>query len=261
MAERVTLESLTAPNLGQQTRAVQFPALKEGVKFELKAGVIRLLPKFSGTSKEDPIQHLDEFQEVCTIVKPSDITDEQMMLRVFSFSLMESAKDWYHTLSPSSGTTWVALKKLFLDKYFPAIKRSQLRKQICTIEQFANESLHEYFERFNKLLKSCPYHGFPEHDLILNLHEGLCEDDRRMVNSACGGNILKMTYEEALNVFTTLADDSRQYGGRGTKRGVAIVSDFDKEDYELLKEEVRRLKNATQRHPRYLLGYIRERAL
>ena len=169
-----------------------------------------------------------------------------MMLRVFSFSLMESAKDWYHTLSPSSGTTWMALKKLFLDKYFPIIKRNRLRKQICTIEQLANESLHEYYESFKKFLKSCPYHGFPKHDLILNLHEGLCEDDRRMVNSTCGENILNMTYEKALNIFTTLEDDSRQYGGRGRKRGIALVSDFDKEDYELLKEEVRRLKNATQ---------------
>ena len=137
--------------------------------------------------------------------------------------------------------------KEIIPKILPNHKeKSAQEANFCTIEQFANESLHEYFERFNELLKSCPYHCFLEHDLILNLHEGLCEDDRRMVNSACVGNIFKKTYEEALNVFTTLANDSRQYGGRGTKRGVTFVSDFDKEDYELLKEEVRRLKNATQ---------------
>ena len=45
---RVTLESLTAPNLDQPGRAVLFLALDEGVKFELKTGVVHLLPKFSG---------------------------------------------------------------------------------------------------------------------------------------------------------------------------------------------------------------------
>ena len=33
---RVTLESLTAPNLEQQTNAVTFPALPTGTRFELK---------------------------------------------------------------------------------------------------------------------------------------------------------------------------------------------------------------------------------
>ena len=101
------------------------------------------------------------------------------------------------------------LKKLFLDKYFPAIKSNQLKKKICNIEQLPNESLYEYFERFKKLVKSCPYHGYANHDLILYLHGGLREDDRRMINSACGGNIIKRTYEEAIDIFATLADDSR----------------------------------------------------
>ena len=95
---RVTLESLTAPNLNQPTRAVQFSALGDGVKIELKTGVVHLLPKFNGTPLEDPIQHLDEFLDVCTSMCPSDITEEQMRLRAFSFSLKESAKDRYHSL-------------------------------------------------------------------------------------------------------------------------------------------------------------------
>ena len=93
--QRVTLESLTAPNMDQQGRAALFPALDEGVKFELKTGVVHLLPKFSGTPLEDPIRHLDEFLDVCNSMCPSDATEEQMRLRAFSFSLKDSAKDWY----------------------------------------------------------------------------------------------------------------------------------------------------------------------
>ena len=86
-----TLRSLVAPNLEPENRGVQFPALADGVNFAVKSGVIRLLPKFGGKPQEDPIQHLDEFLEVCSVTKPADITEEQMMLRVFSFSLMEEA--------------------------------------------------------------------------------------------------------------------------------------------------------------------------
>ena len=158
--QRITLESLTAPDLEQQNRAVTFPALADGQRFELKTGVVNLLPKFSGSALEDPIQHLDEFVEVCTSLRPTDISEEQMKMRSFSFSLKESAKDWYHTLAPGSITTWVALKKAFLEKYFPATKSNQLKKKISNIEQFADESLYDYYERFKKLVKACPYHGY-----------------------------------------------------------------------------------------------------
>ena len=66
MSERVTLESLTAPNLEQSTRAVQLPVLDDGVQFELRLGLLRLLPKFGGTPQEDLIQHLDEVVEIST---------------------------------------------------------------------------------------------------------------------------------------------------------------------------------------------------
>ena len=80
-------------------------------------------------------------------------------------------------------------------------------------------------------------------DLVLYLHGGLREDDRRLVNASCGGNILKMTHDEAMTIFATLADDSRQYTGRGSsKKSVSSVSQVDKDEFALLKEEVRRLR-------------------
>lgn len=154
-AERVTLELLTAPNLGQQTNAVTFPALPSGTRFELKTGVVQLLLKFSGLATKDPIQHLDEFLEVCSSMKPSDITDEQMRLRAFAFSLKDLARDWYHSLASGSVNTWVDLKKASLQKFFPTIKGNQLKNKLCNIEQYADETLYEYFERFKKLIKMC----------------------------------------------------------------------------------------------------------
>ena len=103
--KRVTLESLTAPNLEQQTNVVKFPELPSGTRFELKTRVVQLLPKFSGLATEDLIQHLDTFLEVCASMKPLDITDDQMRLRAFAFSLKDLARDWYHSLAPRSVST------------------------------------------------------------------------------------------------------------------------------------------------------------
>src|ERR1044071_3704587 len=63
--ETRALRELTAPDLTQQPLAVRVPALGDGVNFELKSGVINLLPKFHGLAGEDPIMHLSEIHDVC----------------------------------------------------------------------------------------------------------------------------------------------------------------------------------------------------
>ena len=54
---------------------------------------------------------------------------------------------------------------------------------------------------------------------------------------------MKMTHDEAMAIFATLADDSRQYTGKGSsKKSVSSVSQVDKDEFALLKEDVRRLR-------------------
>ena len=55
------------------------------------------------------------------------------------------------------------------------------------------------------------------------------------MTSACGGNILKKTYEEAIGIIVTLADDSRKYC-RNTRNvsNVSNVSKVDRDDYDIL---------------------------
>ena len=54
---------------------------------------------------------------------------------------------------------------------------------------------------------------------------------------------MKMTHDEAMATFATLADDSRQYSGRGSsKKSVSSVSQVDKDEFALLKEKVRKLR-------------------
>ena len=114
--------------------------------------MIHLLPKFHGFVGEDPNKHLKEFHVVCSSMKPQGIKEEQVKLRAFPFSLADSAKEWLYYLPFGTITTWTAMKKCFLEKYFPASKATTIRKQICAIRQEHGEVLFEYWERLRDWL-------------------------------------------------------------------------------------------------------------
>ncbi|RDX99963.1 hypothetical protein CR513_16921, partial [Mucuna pruriens] len=47
------------------------------------------------------------------------------------------------------------MKCMFLEKFFSASRTATIRKEICGIRQHSGETLHEYWERFNKLCATC----------------------------------------------------------------------------------------------------------
>ena len=155
-----TLRELTAPDLTQQPLAVRVPALGDGVNFELKSGIINLLPKFHGLAGEDPIMHLSEFHDVCMGTKPSNVTEEQIKMRAFGFTLKDTARAWYYHLPSGTIDTWAKLHKAFLNKYFPAKKANALKKAIANVEQADDETLYDYYERFKRLCFQLPVPWF-----------------------------------------------------------------------------------------------------
>ena len=166
MAENQTLKELATPDLNQQPLCITFPTLDVTTTFELKFGLIHLLPTFHSLAGEDPHKHLNELHVVCTSMKPTKVIEDQIKLRAFQFSLKDSVKDWLYYLPSGSIKTWNEMKKLFLEKYFPASRVANIRKEICDVRQHNGESLHEYWESFKKLCASCPHHQISEQLLI-----------------------------------------------------------------------------------------------
>ncbi|XP_062150390.1 uncharacterized protein LOC133859075 [Alnus glutinosa] len=214
MAGNRTLKELAAPDLNQQPLCITFPTLDATTTFELKSGLIHLLPTFYGLTGEDPHKHLKELHVVCTSMKPTGVTEEQIKLRAFPFSLKDSAKNWLYYLPSGSITTWNEMKRLFLEKYFPASRASNIRKEICGVRQHNGESLHEYWERFKKLCASCPHHQISEQLLIQYFYEGLLPIDRNMIDAASGGALVDKTPEAARNLIANMAANSQQFSTR-----------------------------------------------
>nr|XP_027118750.1 uncharacterized protein LOC113735993 [Coffea arabica] len=151
-------------------------------------------------------------------MKPPGVTEEQIRLRAFPFSLKDAAKDWLYYLPAGSITTWAQLKKKFLEKFFPASRATSLRKEICSIKQYSGESLYDFWERFTKLCARCPQHQISEQLLIQYFYEGLQSTDRSIIDAASGGALANKTPREAWDLIEAMAENSQQFAMRDTPR-------------------------------------------
>ncbi|XP_027155475.1 uncharacterized protein LOC113755766 [Coffea eugenioides] len=175
MANTRTLRELAAPELPQQPLCIKFPTLTENTSFELKSGLIHLLPTFHGLSGEEPHKHIQEF-------------------------------DVYYNISPTE-------KEIF-GKFFLASRAASLRKQICSIKQYPGESLYDYWERFNKLCTRYPQHQISEQLLIQYFYERLQSSNRSIIDTASGGALANKTPKEAWLFIEAMAENSQQFGFR-----------------------------------------------
>ncbi|XP_051147535.1 uncharacterized protein LOC127262767 [Andrographis paniculata] len=235
MAQR-TLRELAAPDLIQHPLCITFPAIADNTAFELKSGLIHLLPSFHGLAGEESHKHLQEFDVVCTSMKPPGVTEDQIKLRAFPFSLKDAAKDWLFNLPAGSVITWMDMKRKFLEKFFPASRAANLRKEICGIKQASGESLYEYWDRFNKLIARCPQHQISEQLLIQYFYEGLTSIDMRIIDAASGGALMNKTPREAWELLNDMAMNSQQFGPRdvvGVKEAVEVSSPMQQQLNEL----------------------------
>ena len=98
-----TLKEMAAPDLELQPLCIQYPQREDA--FELKSGMIHLLPSFHGLLGEDPNKHLKEFHVVCTSMKPSGTTGRASQVEGFSFlfegfrqrlALLSTIRDYKH---------------------------------------------------------------------------------------------------------------------------------------------------------------------
>nr|GEU51737.1 reverse transcriptase domain-containing protein [Tanacetum cinerariifolium] len=73
--------------------------------------------------------------------------------------------------------------------------------EISRFTQRFEETFGEAWERFKKMLRACPHHGFSELTQIDTFYNGLNEQDQDSLNATAGGNLLSRTTREALKII------------------------------------------------------------
>ncbi|CAN6454214.1 unnamed protein product [Victoria cruziana] len=179
------------------------------IHYEIKASTINMLSSFYGLASEDPYRHLDEFLDVCVMVRISHTEDDVLRLRLFPFSLKEKAKDWLKSLPPSVQiVTWEDLQREFLKKYFSIGKTNHYRRAITIFAALEGESFHHAWERMKELLRRCPHHQIPRWQVVQGFYDGLTEAHRQTINSSCGGSLMLKSDDDVWVLFDTLSENS-----------------------------------------------------
>ncbi|RDX92533.1 hypothetical protein CR513_25321, partial [Mucuna pruriens] len=115
------------------------------------------------------------------------------------------------------------MKRMFLEKFFPASRIAVIRKEICGIRKHTGETLNEYWERFNKLGATCPHHQISEQLLIQYFYERLIMMDRSMIHAASGGALMDKTPATARNLIFNMASNTQGVAASRAVNEVAVV--------------------------------------
>ncbi|KAM2746927.1 hypothetical protein PS2_022461 [Malus domestica] len=95
---------------------------------------------------------------------------------------------------------------------FTASKAATLRKAIYGIQQQHGELLCKYWESYKKLCAACPQHQFTYFSLVQYFYEGLCPNDRAMLDSAAEVALIDKTPAQARALIATMAAQTQQFG-------------------------------------------------
>jgi hypothetical protein len=158
-----------------------------------------------------------------------------MRARLFPFSLLGKALQWFHSQPAEAVRNWNTLMKAFMKEYYSTGKTQSLRNKIATFVQYPTETISEAFERFNEYTRVVPHHKFSKEDLVQKFYQGLTMASRTIIDALARGSIIELTPTKAFTLFKKVADnDTWASSGRlhpvqptGNVKGVLQV---EKED-------------------------------
>ncbi|WP_284209399.1 retrotransposon gag family protein, partial [Chitiniphilus shinanonensis] len=192
----------------------------EGDPPNFGSGVVSLIQQncFNGLESENPHDHLNNYLQCVQTVKNFEANSEYISLALFPFSLRDKAKFWFNSLPKGSIGSWTELITVFLEKYFPVKRTAKMRAQITTFRQGYDESFDDAWERFNRLIQTCPHHNLSKLTVVDTFYDGLSQESRTMVDYSAGGTIVDKDPQEVLDLFERLAQQ-QQWSNRESIRG------------------------------------------
>ncbi|XP_057548205.1 uncharacterized protein LOC130826652 [Amaranthus tricolor] len=232
-----TLRQSTQPKASNVTAGIRLPTTNAG-NFDIKSHVMNMITgnQFYGLDNEEPVDHLQKFLQACSLQKITGMTDDELYLYLFRFSLAGKAQRWYNSL-PNTITTWAQLSDAFLVKYYPGYKTHDYRVKLYSFSQDAGETFHDAWERFKDYQYMCPHHGIEKEFLMQSFYNGLDNETKRMVDGAAGGSFMNKQTSEAISLLDTLAENqwnsSSRRAAQAPRKGKHEV-----ETYSLLSSQI-----------------------
>ena len=87
--------------------------------------------------------------------------------------------------------------------------------------QGSSETFHEARERLRDLKRECPHHGVSNNELTQIFYDGLCPQDRYILDASSGRTFMSKYEDDAMELIKTVAENSHHNApkpfGRGAK--------------------------------------------
>ncbi|KAK8985005.1 hypothetical protein V6N11_082625 [Hibiscus sabdariffa] len=206
--------------------AVIIPEFK-AEHFELKPvmfNMLNTLGQVDGSPIENVRQHLKSFLEICNSIKIHGVSNDVLKLKLFPYSLRDTAKDWLNNLPPGSFQSWIELCQSFLAKFSYNNLTDRLRSEITSFRQEDDEDMHEAWERYRDLFPRCPMHGLSEWTQVSIFYNSVNTPIRMMFDASANGMLLDKPPREGLEILEKLAQNDYQHPT--TRRGTMRVSGY-----------------------------------
>jgi hypothetical protein len=130
-----------------------------------------------------------------------------MRARLFPFSLLEKALQWFYSQPTETVQDWDALMRAFMKEYYSSGKTQSLRNKIATFAQYPTKTISEAFKRFNEYTRAVPHHNFLKEDLIQKFYQGLTMASRMIIDALAGGSIIELMPTQAFTLFKKVVDN------------------------------------------------------
>nr|CAE05233.3 OSJNBa0011K22.15 [Oryza sativa Japonica Group]CAE75954.1 B1159F04.17 [Oryza sativa Japonica Group] len=161
---------------------------------------------FCGKPNEDANAHLQQFLEICSTYTIKGVSPDAVRLRLFLFSLLGRAKQWFYA-NRAAINTWDKCSTAFLSKFFPMGKTNALRGRISSFQQTRDESIPEAWERLQEYVAACPLHGMDDWLILLNFYNGLTLMSRDHLDTAAGGAFFSKTVQGAVDLIEKMVSN------------------------------------------------------
>lgn len=148
---------------------------------------------FDRYANSDQWEHLAKFHETTPMYQPECITEDQVKLQLFSFSLVGRAKDWLLCLSNWVIKTLKELEDKYLERFFTTAQFIERKANITQFEKQETRSLNDAWERFKLLICKCPDHNMSDMEQMQNFVKGLQAQVQMLLDASTCGTIRTLT--------------------------------------------------------------------
>ncbi|GKA17658.1 hypothetical protein Tco_0697495 [Tanacetum coccineum] len=245
--DNLTMEQYLALTRGNQAPGVVKPEIGGNVNFEIKSQFMRELREdtFSENKNNDAHEHVERVLDIVNLFNIPGVSHDDVMLRIFPFTLTGATKRWMDRLPPGTVNSWDLFKKAFIQRFCSPSKTAKQLEEIRNFKQEGEKTLYQAWERYNDILYRFPTHDINNHHKVNIFYNGLGALNRQLLDSQ--GPVPGMTPVQALMMIQTMADHSQKWHDGSSSRNIESNSNSEGIDaivnkLENLSRDIKKLK-------------------